>query len=484
VALQRAAVLKATDLPAIREYIDEAMTGRALGRDALTRLLDDARAGKISTIYLYKYDRLSRHVATAALLLEELEGLGVEVVSVTEPAEELTRNIMLCVSQDYSRVLGQRARAGMVERFKLGGYTGGNVALGYKVQVDGDKRRLVVDQEEAEVIREVFRSYTQEGVGFYSLAKMLRERGVKTKKGTAPSITSISKILRDPLYIGRRTWGKNRSKLDRTTGKSSRVKTPDATITIEDSTLRIIDQRTWEKAQARLKARSTIGSHGFLGKVSPFTSLVTCGVCGSPVFTKACARKKGATRYLACARKLMQGKDACSSQHYYREERLLARIRDTFTRMFDMSGSLAAEVAAETRKIVDTNQGLLKQAKAEAVKLEGEIRQFGIRLLDNDFDENTKRALGREMSKREVLLAQAQERIASVAESSTVSAAALERAVRKTFDEAKADMLKVASVPQMHEFLTRQVGPLLLTADGKIEQDVSKTCALTRPRPL
>lgn len=235
IELQRSAILKHTGLTEIREYVDEARTGRtALGRDSLQHLMADVEAGLVSVVYVYKYDRFSRHLATAAAMIEQLQDeFGVEVLSATEPKEELVRNIMLCVGQDYSRVLGQRCRAGMQERFKQGGFTGGLPPLGYHVVDAGHLRRLVVDEQETVTVRRLFTAYADNGTGFYTLAKRLNAAGMRTRKNTPYCVTSISKILRNPIYVGRRTWGKRRSRLNRTTGKATTVYTPDATIVDE-----------------------------------------------------------------------------------------------------------------------------------------------------------------------------------------------------------------------------------------------------------
>lgn len=226
----------------------------------------------------------------------------------------------------------------------------------------------------------------------------------------------------------------------------------------------------WSRVQKRLKARSSIGTHEYLGKVSTFTSLITCAVCGSPVFTKSCARKEGSHRYLACGRRLMHGRLICQNSTYYREARLLARIQETFRVMFSNIEDLIEPIMAETRKLVETNQSALKAAKAEAAKLEGEIHRFSALLLDPDMDDLAKRALGREMSNREALLEQMREQIAEIADSSTTNAADLERAVRQAFEEAKADLTKANTIPQLREFIAKHVGPMLLTGDRTIIQ--------------
>lgn len=65
-------------------FIDQAKTGRTTGgRTELLRLIQEAEAGRIAKLYVYKFDRLGR-TAETHVLVEDLERCGVEVVSVTE----------------------------------------------------------------------------------------------------------------------------------------------------------------------------------------------------------------------------------------------------------------------------------------------------------------------------------------------------------------------------------------------------------------
>jgi hypothetical protein len=258
--------------------------------------------------------------------------------------------------------------------------------------------------------------------------------------------------------------------LARATGQKTTVKTPDAVIVDEQPELRIISDALWTRVQKRLKSRSNLGVHEYLGKVSAFTSLVKCEACGSPVFTRSISRKQGATRYLACGNRLGHGKLACTNSHYVREESLLARIQATFRGMFEHVEDLIAPIMAETRKLVNTNESTLKTAKAQATKLEDEIERLSAVVADKETPALAKRALEEQIAKRFSTLEQTREQVAAVAESSTISAAALEKAVRQAFTEAREDLRTCNTVPQLREFISRHVGPMLLTAEGTVVQ--------------
>lgn len=123
-------------------YSDEAKTGRVVGgRDALKRMMQDARRGKVSRIFVFKWDRLGRSLADTAALVKQLERLGVTIVSATEGKDKLTRGVLLSVAEWYSDCLGERTTAGLRQRFNERAHTG-NRAYGYRVVERDGKKRL------------------------------------------------------------------------------------------------------------------------------------------------------------------------------------------------------------------------------------------------------------------------------------------------------------------------------------------------------
>src|SRR5205085_2418809 len=95
-------------------------------------LLADAEAGKLSRVYVYKFDRLGR-AADTHLIAQQLEDAGVELISSTEGTNALARGIQLVVAEDYSRQLASRTRDGLLKRFEQGAFTGGLAPYGYCV---------------------------------------------------------------------------------------------------------------------------------------------------------------------------------------------------------------------------------------------------------------------------------------------------------------------------------------------------------------
>src|SRR5688572_10273793 len=198
-----------------QHYIDRAKTGRTVGgRAQLLAMLADAEAGKLARVFVYKFDRLGRDAETHTIA-RDLEDHGVELISVTEGTNALSRGIQLVVAEDYSRQLANRTRDGLLKRFEQGAFTGGVPPYGYRVVTRDGRRMLEVDPSEAAIVRDVARQYLGESAGFRSIAKRLRERGIASRRGAGWCFTSVRSLLLNSILAGRLRFNVRRMHLDR-----------------------------------------------------------------------------------------------------------------------------------------------------------------------------------------------------------------------------------------------------------------------------
>jgi len=204
----------------LRRYIDEARTGRTMGgRGQLLRLLDDARDGQIGRLFVYKLDRLGR-VAETHVLVEDLESFDVQVISVTEGTNALAREVQLVVAADFSRVLGERTRSGMVQRHRQHQWTGGEPPYGYRVVQDAaHRKRAAVEEIEARTVKFIFDTYLGESVGLGELARRLRERCVPKRRDGSWGQTNVRNILTNRMLIGKVRFLRRSFRLVKSTGK-------------------------------------------------------------------------------------------------------------------------------------------------------------------------------------------------------------------------------------------------------------------------
>src|ERR1700745_3280776 len=169
----------------VRDRFDDGgLSGASLDRPALQNLLDQVRTRRVDIIVVYKVDRLTRSLADFAKLVDLFDEHEVSFVSVTQSFNttssmgRLTLNVLLSFAQFEREVIGERVRDKIAASKRKGIWVGGPVPLGYKSVA----KKLVVVEEEAELVRKIFAEYLRLG-SIRGLAEVLSGAGVKPHTG-------------------------------------------------------------------------------------------------------------------------------------------------------------------------------------------------------------------------------------------------------------------------------------------------------------
>jgi site-specific DNA recombinase len=194
-------------------YDDGGFSGGNMERPALKRLLEDIAVRKIDTVVVYKVDRLTRNLTDFAKIIEVFDAQGVSFVSVTQQFNtttsmgRLTLNVLLSFAQFEREVTGERIRDKIAASKRKGMWMGGRVPLGYELK----NRMLVVNEAEAERVREIYRLYLELGC-VSELKAYLDGRGVtskvrvsqsgRTSGGTPYSRGALYQLLQNRIYLG------------------------------------------------------------------------------------------------------------------------------------------------------------------------------------------------------------------------------------------------------------------------------------------
>jgi len=185
-------------------YDDGGFSGATMGRPALQRLLADITAGQVDIVVVYKIDRLTRSLADFAKIVEILDARGASFVSVTQQFNtttsmgRLTLNVLLSFAQFEREVIGERIRDKIAASKQKGMWMGGVPPLGYRVQ----DRKLVLVDNEAELVRSIFRRYAE--LGSVRLLKAeLEDQGRKSKSWTSAAgrVIGGKPFSRGALYL-------------------------------------------------------------------------------------------------------------------------------------------------------------------------------------------------------------------------------------------------------------------------------------------
>ena len=195
-----------------KRYDDGGLSGGTMDRPALQSLLADIESRKVDLIVVYKVDRLTRSLMDFSKIIASLDARDVSFVSVTQQFNtassmgRLTLNVLLSFAQFEREVTAERIRDKIAASKKKGMWMGGLSPLGY----DAVDKKLIVNKEEAKVVRALFDLYLELGsvrklkheADRHGLTTKKRKSGERCSGGLPFSRGHLYQLLHNPVYIG------------------------------------------------------------------------------------------------------------------------------------------------------------------------------------------------------------------------------------------------------------------------------------------
>ncbi len=311
-----------------REYVDKGFSGKNTKRPGFLQLMQDIEDDQICRVIVYKLDRFSRSILDFAEAWAVMERHQVEFLSVNEkfdtstPMGKAMLFILMIFAQMERETISERVTDNYYERAKFGGWLGGPAPFGMTLHRIKDENGKQVPSlqytEQFEHLKTVFYDYAQSPyLSLGQLAKRLREEGVLSPGGGAWNNVTLSRLLRNPVYVmadadiyryykaqGVKMLqeliyfdGTHAGMLISKRGAKDRQRK-----SIEDWTFTLanwegrIPSDVWLACQAKLVKNRQLGRSG-AGSHSWLSGLAKCAYCGHSL-TVTCYGEK---RYFHCA---------------------------------------------------------------------------------------------------------------------------------------------------------------------------------------
>jgi site-specific DNA recombinase len=173
------------------QYIDDGYSGASLLRPALERLRDTVSSGTVSRLYIHSPDRLSRKYVYQILLIDEFKRAGVEVCFLNQQRGDTLLLQIQGIIAEYERTkILERSRRGRLHAARRGAVSVmGAAPYGYhyiakKHSPDG-QARFEINDEEAEVVRQIFKWVAEERTPLSEICRRLRSAEIKTHTGSS-----------------------------------------------------------------------------------------------------------------------------------------------------------------------------------------------------------------------------------------------------------------------------------------------------------
>ena len=262
-------------------YVDEAVTGTKIARNDFRRMVDDCREGKVDMIITKSISRFARNTVVLLETVRELKSLNVDVFFEEQNLHsasadgELMLTILASYAQEESRSVSENCKWRIRKGFERGELMCLQFMLGYRIQ----KGKVEIDPSKAETVQEIFHRAIA-GESFRSISQRLNARGVYGAFGGKWIAPHIRNILSNEKYTGNALLQKTyiNNHIDKKScSNDGELPRYYATNTHPA----IIDDATFQAAQAILHKLDVQNAHRAKPLHSEFTSIIRCGHCGN-----------------------------------------------------------------------------------------------------------------------------------------------------------------------------------------------------------
>jgi len=425
---QKQRLLAYFDLVALEEsmelvnvYVDDGFTGTDSNREGFQRLLQDLDDGRINCIIVKDLSRLSRNdweckrYLQHLFVVKDIRFISLELPSLDSykrPDEiyELGVTMQSTYNENHCRETSIKIRGTFNAKRRAGEFIGAFAPYGY-AKDPADKHKLVIDEQAAQVVRDIFHWFVREGMSQNGIVKKLTALGVlcpaayKKQLGfnyQNPHISSnpvwasgtVRSMLMNQTYLGHMVQGRYKVKSYKV---HTIVRVPEEEwFVVHDTHEAIVDQATFDQAQSLLLRDTRTPPNK--GKLYPFSGFLRCADCGKAMVRRTSSKSQA---YYACRAYVANG---LCSRHSIRHDRLEEIVVTAIARQIDLIDGLAEMIdeineAPAQRTTSKRLESSLKSRRAELEKTQrlyeglyidwksGDITREGYLRMKQNFEE-------------------------------------------------------------------------------------------------
>ena len=309
-------------------YIDEGLSAATTKkRENFNRMIDDAAEDKFDLIITKEISRFARNTLDSIQYTRQLLSHGVGVffqndnINTLDEDSELRLSIMSSIAQDELRKLSSRVKFGHQQAIKNSVVLGNNRIFGYQK----DRGRLVIDEEQAPMVRELFQLYATGEYSMKQIETLFWEKGYRNHNGKKIAHTTMSNMIANPKYKG--YYVGNKVKVVDLFTKKQKFLPPDEWVMFKDETGEIVpalvSEELWDAANAVLKKRSedVKNRQGICNHANLLTGKLYCTCCGTAYYRRDSVDRQGnKNSKWVCSGKIKNGADSCDSFAVYEDE--------------------------------------------------------------------------------------------------------------------------------------------------------------------
>lgn len=354
----------------------EVVSGDSIAsRPEMQKLLTDVETGNYSGVLVVDIDRLARgNTIDQGIVAQTFQYTETKIITpskVYDPNDEFDQEYFefsLFMGRKEYKMIKKRLNNGRIASAKEGKYCGNISPYGYqRYKLEHEKGySLTPNPDEADIVRKIFNMYTGNNtskVGIAAIANELNRLNVPTRKGAKWTASSISSILKNPVYAGyiRWNWRKNEKSYIDGNIVTSRPKHDDYILS-EGLHEPLISHEIFEETKQLFQDnnRSVPFNHNHEFK-NPLAGLIICSCCGRRMMRRPNANPN-VRNSLICVYK------ECSTVASYLDlvETEVLKYLDQYANSIALNTSVGSDDFFQ----IDYRKDSLKKLEDKSVKLE------------------------------------------------------------------------------------------------------------------
>lgn len=365
-------VSEKSDMKVFDVYCDDDISGTDFIRPEFSRMMNDARNGKINCIVVKDLSRLGRNYLESGEYIEMVfPFLNVRFIAINDHVDTLEKPADISVqlrnlaNEMYAKDISKKICSTMQSIQQQGKYAGSRAPYGYLID-PMDKHRFVIDPETAPIVKEMFEMVAA-GNTFHYVAKVLNERGVpspgrriydlgiSTKDKYKKSIwfmPTVRRVLDNPVYLGWMVSGRYRSDFHETGEKGSKPVPKEAWLITRGTHEPIVSESLFDEVQEyilEMKQKSgNVSKYACASKErSVFKGKLRCGECGKAMFLRSKKGHQGQqTWWYYCPMHDNYGSSYCSKKAIKQEEleSVILKLIQTQMKLFTDAATIVSDL--------------------------------------------------------------------------------------------------------------------------------------------
>lgn len=291
--------------------LKEVVSGESLSaRPKAQELLELVNTGEYAGVICMDIDRLSRgNSVDSGIIQQTLQVNDCKIVTpqktydLNNEQDEQFADMKFMFSRFEHKTINKRLIQGRNDSAKEGKFLGSVAPYGYEiVKIKGEKgNTLKIKPDEAEVVRMIFKWYTEEHMGYHAVAHKLNELHIPPMINEKWGWKSVSNIINNPVYVGKLAWGRVKQKKTFVDGKLTKKRSKADSYEVYDGLQEpIIDEDTWGRCVVVRSERYIPPVK--IGKelTNPLATLVMCGNCGRTLAKNVPSKKQNTAPWYYC----------------------------------------------------------------------------------------------------------------------------------------------------------------------------------------